>query len=190
MYNCTRNEKRTVYRMNIYRKAALIAIICSIGIITSCKNAQEKQYEELVQIENNLFGEQTELNDSIARIFLQKADQYSKDYKDDIKTAEIIFKQGEVLNGLKSYEYAIRKFQQVFLVYPKSNKAAESVFLCGFIYDTYLQNYEEAGNYYRKFIRMYPNHTFVKDAKASLESLGKTPEELVKEFELKNKTVN
>jgi tetratricopeptide (TPR) repeat protein len=176
--------------MNIYRKASLIVIIGSITLFTSCKNAQEKQYEELVQIENSLFGEQTELNDSIARLFLQKADLYSKEFKNDPKTAEIVFKQGEVLNGLKSYEYAIRKFQQVFLVYPKSNKAAESIFLCGFIYDTYLQNYEEAGNYYRKFIRLYPNHTFVKDAKTSLENLGKTPEELVKEFELKNKTVN
>jgi len=190
MYNCSRNEKRTEYRMNIYRKAALIAIISSISIFSSCKKAQEKQYEELVQIENSLFGEQTELNDSIARLFLQKADLYSKEYKDDPKTAEIIFKQGEVLNGLKSYEYAIRKFQQVFLVYPKSNKAAESIFLCGFIYDTYLQNYEEAGNYYRKFLRKYPNHPFVKDAQVSLDNLGKTPEELVKEFELKNKTVN
>lgn len=190
MYNCSRNEKRRSHRMNIYRKVALIVTISSTVLVTSCKNAQEKQYEELVTIENSLFGEQTELNDSIARLFLQKADQFTKEYKNDPKTPEVLFKQGEVLNGLKSYNFAIRKFQQVFLVYPKSSKAAESIFLCGFIYDTYLQNYEEAGNYYRKFIRMYPNHSFVKDAKTSLENLGKTPEELVKEFEKKNQNSN
>lgn len=176
--------------MNKLSKLALIITIGIITTITACKSAQEKEFEEIVGLKNALFGDRTAINDSIARIFLQKADVYIKTYKEDPKTPELLFKTAEVLNGLKSYNLAIRKFQEVFLVYPKSNKAAESVFIIAFIYDSNLQNYEEAGNYYRKFIRSYPNHPFVKDAKISLENLGKTPEEMVREFEKKNQVSN
>lgn len=176
--------------MNNLSKLGLFSILVIIISISACKSPQEKEYKEIVELENILFGEQTELNDSIARVFLQRSETYINTYKEDPKTPELLFKTGEVLNGLKSYDYAIRKFQDLFLRYPKSNKAAESIFICAFIYENNLQNYEEAGNYYRRFIRNYPNHPFVKDAKIALENLGKTPEEMVREFEKKNQAAN
>ncbi len=171
-------------------KISLITLFVLSIAFTSCKNAQERQFDEIVKIEKSLFGEQTDLNDSIARIFVQKADEYMKTYKEDPKNSELLFKTAEVFNGLKQYNYAIRRFQQVFLLYPKSAKAGESIFICGFIYDGNLQDYDEAEYYYRKFIKAYPNHPLAKDAKISLDNLGKTPEEMVREFERKNDSLN
>ncbi len=176
--------------MNKVSNVGFMIILAVMVSLSACKSAQEKEYDEIVKLENTLFGDRTELNDSVAKLFLQKSDYYIKTYKEDPKTPELLFKTGEVLNGLKSYEFAIRRFQDVFLRYPKSNKAAESMFICGFIYENNLQNYDEAGSYYRRFIRTYPNNPFVKDARISLENLGKTPEEMVREFEKKNKVVN
>lgn len=176
--------------MNKLSKLGIILIIGITTALSACKSNQEKEYDEIVKLEKELFGDRSELNDSIARIFLQKSDVFIKAYKEDPNTPELLFKTGEVLNGLQSYNFAIRKFQEVFLRYPKSNKAAESIFICGFIYENNLQNYEEAGNYYRKFLREYPNNPFAKDAKIALENLGKTPEEMVREFEKKNQATN
>ena len=72
------------------------------------------------------------------------------------------------------------------MLYPNSAKASESIFLCAFIYDTYLQKYDDARRYYKMFLKKYPNHPLAKDAQISLDNLGKTPDELVKEFESKN----
>lgn len=172
-------------------KFALFLIIGGLLIgLSACKNEKERQYDEIVSIEKSLFGDRTSFNDSIARIYLSKTDAYVKNYKEDEHTPDLLFKSGEVLNGLQSYTFAIRKFQEVYLLFPKHSKASESIFLCAFIYDTYLQKYEDAGRYYRLFLKKYPNHPLAKDAKISLDNLGKTPEDLVKEFELKNDTLN
>jgi hypothetical protein len=53
----------------------------------------------------------------------------------------------------------------------------------------HIQKYEDASRYYRLFLKKYPNHPLAKDAKISLDNIGKTPEDLVKEFELKNDTL-
>ena len=174
---------------NIFKISLVLALFAGISL-TSCKNAQEKQFDEIIKIEKSLFGEQSDLNDSIANEFITKADLFIKTYKDDPRNPELLFKTGEVFNGLKHYDFAIRRFQQVFLNYPKSPKAAESIFICGFIYDGNLQNYSEAEYYYRKFIKAYPNHPLAKDAKITLDNLGKTPEEMVREFEKKNDSLN
>jgi tetratricopeptide (TPR) repeat protein len=168
-------------------KIALFAML-SIGVLalSACKSEKDKQYEEIVAIEKSLFGDRTSFNDSIARVYLNKVQVYVDSFKDDQHRAELLFKSGEVLNGLGSYSFAIRKFQDLIGLYPNDPRAAESMFLCAFIYDTYLQNYDDAGRYYKMFLKKYPNHQLAKDAKISLDNLGKTPEELVKEFEKKN----
>ncbi len=165
------------------------SFIIVLGIIigfSSCKNENERQYEEIISIEKSLFGDRTIFNDSIARVYLSKTDAFIKANKGDERCAHLLFKSGEVLNGLQSYSYAIRRFQEVHLLYPNSANASESIFLCAFIYDYHLQKYEDAKRYYKMFLKKYPNHPLAKDAQASLNNLGKTPEELVKEFESKN----
>ncbi len=165
---------------------AVFALLSLVLFLSACKSEQERAFEELTQIEKSLFGERTALNDSIARIYLSKSESFISSFKNDERIPEIKFKQGEVYNGLGSYSFAVRKFQEVYLNYPKSPKAPESIFICAFIYDSQLQNYERAEYYYRLYLKKYPNHTFAKDAKISLDNLGKTPEELVREFEKKN----
>jgi tetratricopeptide (TPR) repeat protein len=172
--------------MKIVRIALISVLGLGILVFSACKSEKEKQYNEIVAIEKSLFGDRTSFNDSLARVYLSKTDFYINNYKDDVRRPDLIFKSGEVLNGLKSYSYAIRKFQDLHNLYPNDPKAAESIFLCGFIYDTYLQKYDEAGRYYKMFIKKYPTHPLAKDAQISIDNLGKSPEELVKEFEKKN----
>lgn len=164
----------------------LLGAFLITSLLSSCQSEQEKAYNELTQLEKSLFGDRTALNDSIARVYISKSESYVTTYKTDERIPDIKFKQGEILNGLGSYSFAIRKFQDIYLGYPKSPKAPESIFLCAFINDSQLQNYERAEYYYKLFLKNYPNHVFAKDAKISLDNLGKTPEELVREFEKKN----
>lgn len=172
-------------------KFASILLLSSLIIsISACKSEKERQYEEIVSIEKALLADPTTLNDSLARVYLSKTDAYIHTHKNDEHIPDLLFKSGEVLNGLQSYSYAIRKFQDLHSLYPQHSKAAESIFLCGFIYDTYLQKYEDARRYYKLFLKKYPSHPLAKDVQTSLDNLGKTPDELVKEFEKKNASVN
>lgn len=171
-------------------KLSVIGSFCLIFLFSACKNEQEKKYEQVLTIEKSLSSERNAANDSIALVFIRIADEYVKSYKSDPRSSEILFKTGQVLNGLGNYPVSIRKFQEVFLLFPNSAKASESMFICGFINENNLHNYKEAEYYYRKFIKQYPQHPLAKDAKFALTNLGKTPEEMVREFEQKNYVVN
>lgn len=164
-------------------KRVLYSLILITVLLGACKSEKERKLAEIQNVEKSIFGDRTTFNDSIARNYLSLVDQYIVQFKGDEIIPELIFKQGEILNGLENYPYAIRKFQNVYLLYPKHPKAAESIFICAFIYENNMQKYEQAGDYYKMFLKKYPNHPFAKDAKIALENLGKTPEELVKEFE-------
>ena len=70
--------------------------------------------------------------------------------------------------------------------YPDYEKASECLFMKGFIYDNNLQDYEMAKKIYLEFLEKYPDDEFADDAQASIDNLGKSLEEIIQEFEMKN----
>ncbi len=171
------------------KKLSIWMLVCITGIMASCSSEKDELYSEIKSIEKILLSDINKVNDSLAMVYAGKCENFADRYKDDAQSPELLFKAGEVLSGINRYHLAIRKFQEVYLRYPNYNKRAESIFLCAFIYDTNLQDYENAKNHYEKFIKEYPKHPLAKDAEISIKNLGKSPEELVREFELLNDTL-
>jgi outer membrane protein assembly factor BamD (BamD/ComL family) len=63
--------------------------------------------------------------------------------------------------------------------YPGTEAGAKALFLSAFLHNNELGNVTLAQNLYSKFIREYPEHPFVKDAKLEIQYIGKTPEEIL-----------
>lgn len=59
-----------------------------------------------------------------------------------------------------------------------------------FIYENQLHGAEKAKKLYEEFMKKYPDHELAKDVKFSLDHIGKSDEELIKEFEAKQKAKN
>ena len=57
----------------------------------------------------------------------------------------------------------------------------------GFVNENLLMDMDKAKYHYERFIKEYPNHALAKDTKVLIENLGKTPEELIKSFQEKEK---
>ena len=68
----------------------------------------------------------------------------------------------------------------------QSKYLPETVFLKAYVYENLLGNLGQAATVYNDFIVRYPGHDLADDAAAALKYLGKSPEELVKEFEAMN----
>ena len=56
----------------------------------------------------------------------------------------------------------------------------------GFIYETYLNDHAKAVSSYTKLIEKYPNHRLASDARASIDNLTMTEEELIEKFKKMN----
>ena len=90
--------------------------------------------------------------------------------------------QAGLITGLDqtaSQQKAVDYYQKVFVNYPKSEIAPSALFMSGFIQANTLGKYHEATITYKKFLEVYPKSEFADDAKAELDNMGLSPEEII-----------
>jgi tetratricopeptide (TPR) repeat protein len=93
-----------------------------------------------------------------------------------LKSAEFCLNLGEGQRAIELYDRVINE-------YPDFRKVPECLFLKGYVYENYLGDLEMPGPFTLRFIETYPDNEFADDAEVSIQNLGKSPEELIKEFE-------
>ncbi len=57
------------------------------------------------------------------------------------------------------------------------------MYLKAYVYENYLGDLEHAKMIYIEFLEKYPDNEFADDAEISIQNLGKSPEELIRQFE-------
>lgn len=162
-------------------------LLCvAFSFFVGCQSKQEKDQEKLSRLE-------TGLSDSASRYDKAKAIELRNAYLDYIKSwpkdsmnAAYTYKAAEISMSLRESQKAIELFQRYYKAWPENPKAADCLFLVGFIYENELKNYNEARNSYTEFIQKYPQHPYADDAEILIQNLGKSPEELIREFEARN----
>jgi outer membrane protein assembly factor BamD (BamD/ComL family) len=111
---------------------------------------------------------------------------YANKFPQDTLSANYIFKAAEVASAIKMSQPAVEYFDRFITEYPEHPKAATALFLKAFVLENDLNKYGEATAAYNLVIQKYPNTSFARDAAACIQNMGKTTEELIKEFEKKN----
>ncbi len=167
-------------------KRITVAVCLLCCVLVACQSGRDKLLSKIKQSEKILISDSLRLNDSIARILVVDYQEFAKQYPKDKLAPEYLFKAGEVSNGLTEYAGAISILSTIPESYPAFDKAAESVFLCAFIAENSLQDTASAKMYYEEVINKYPNSKLKEQAELSIANMGKSLDELVKEFEAKN----
>ncbi|RJP72565.1 MAG: hypothetical protein C4539_03375 [Ignavibacteriales bacterium] len=74
---------------------------------------------------------------------------------------------------------AIEFYNKIYNDYNESPEAPKALFMKAFIESNELQNYDAAKQTYNLFLTKYPNNEMAASAKAELETIGLTPEEIL-----------
>jgi TolA-binding protein len=82
-------------------------------------------------------------------------------------------------NDTKEHELAVSDYRLYAERYPEGEKTPLALFLVGYIYNNELHNLDSAAAAYRLFLQKYPTNEMAMSAQFELNTLGKTPEELV-----------
>jgi TolA-binding protein len=98
-----------------------------------------------------------------------------------------LFKAGDLAMNLGMGQKAISFFDRILKDYPDFEKVPQSLFLKGYIYENEIGDLNTAKKIYEDFLQKYPDDEFADDAEVSIKNLGKSPEELIKEFEQNSK---
>jgi outer membrane protein assembly factor BamD (BamD/ComL family) len=155
-------------------------------------NSQQKAEEELSLEESIAMLEEELFNSEALKLDRRKAlelirlyEQFVNTYPDDEASPEYLFKAADISMNMRRPKATISLFDRMLLEYPDYEKSPSALFLKAFVYEDQLQDYENARINYELFLSKYPDSEFADDAEVSLQNLGKSPEELIRQFEQK-----
>jgi len=165
-----------------------ISVVFSLLFVMSCTS--EKQTENRRNLQQKISSTEdgimlqdgTLLADS-AKKLISLYSNYSVKYPEDSIAAEYLFKAIDISLNLPQPQKTLELIDSYIALYPKDSRAGTALFFKAFLYDQQLDDLQAAKQYYEQFLAQYPDHDFVDDAQAALKYLGKSPEELIKEFE-------
>lgn len=150
------------------------------------KIKKEDFSKQIKSLQAKLTGHE-KLDNSLASSIIKAYTDYAFSFPDDTLAADYLFKAAEVSSSIMSYQQAIIYYQTIHDKYPKYKFAAESLYLQAYLFDNYINDDHKAKEFYEKVISLYPQHKLADDSKYCIKNLGKSDEELIKEFQKKNK---
>jgi outer membrane protein assembly factor BamD (BamD/ComL family) len=169
-------------------KKFIIYVIGTLFIFSSCMNGKKSSYDKIKNLEKELMSKDAMPIDTVkAGNLVNMYMDYAKKYSDDSNAVRFLFKAANISMNINKAKLAIELFDRIMNDYPKFAKVADCLFLKAFVYDDKMKDYNKAREAYQAFLNKYPTHPFAESAKASIQNLGKTPDQLIRDFEAKQR---
>ena len=170
---------------------ALLIVSCVHENKTNTESAaankqSRQQYIDKIKKWETEMHKSMELNSVTANQAIKAYDDFVKMFPEDSLSPDFLFKAGEITTATKQYPQSLQYYQQITNKYPKYKLYDISLYMQGVLLDNYLNDDAKAKIIYEEVIAKYPTSTYANDAKASIKNLGKSDEDLIKEFKKKN----
>jgi outer membrane protein assembly factor BamD (BamD/ComL family) len=161
----------------------VVFIVLSI-VFSACKPSREKMSGSIKEMEDRIFSPQSfSFDNAKADSLLARYDEFIDRFPKDTLTARYLFMAGQVAMNAGEGKKAIAYFDRFAKDFPGHPKAPMCLFFKGFVYETTLHDMDNARVSYQEFCDKYPSHEFADDARLAIQNLGKSPEQMVREFE-------
>ncbi len=169
-----------------------LAVSCRQNSGNKTKKHEKKTVAQMAKTiklaEDTLFNSQTSSIDiQKAKALINQYIEFADAFPADSMAPNFLFKASDISMNLNQATQTIFIFNRIINQYPNYKNTPTCYFLKAFVYDDQLKDYKNAKKYYNIFLKTFPKHKFTNDARMALKNLGKSPEELIKEFEKKNK---
>jgi outer membrane protein assembly factor BamD (BamD/ComL family) len=165
-----------------------IFLFLAVVTLTSCQPSREKLNGRISAMENRLFAPSAQaISKESADSLISEYELFVKEFPKDSLAPAYLFKAAGMSMNTGDGPRAITFFDRVVKEYPAHPKAALALFFKGYVLENILRDLGQAKETYLLFLEKYPDNEFADDAKASIENLGKTPEQMIREFEAKSR---
>ncbi len=166
-------------------------VILVAGLITfACSRSPVDEKQQLTDriryLEENLYSHDGRFNFEYANNLISNYLIFTESYPEDQMAADNLFKAADISINLDNQNRTISLLNRIIDDYPNYEKAGLAKFLKAFVYDNQIGDTATARQLYLNFIEEHPQHNFVEEAHAAIRNLGKSPEEIIREFEMLN----
>ena len=133
---------------------------------------------------DSLILTQTEVNADIANRSIRAFTDYAFYCESDSMSPIYLVKTAQIAMAINNANQAKVVLDRCISNYPKFKNKPAAMFMLGQLYDEQhlLNNEEEAKKIYEALIYEYPKSDWATNAKAAIKLLGKTDEQIIKEF--------
>ncbi len=161
-----------------------ILLLLSILSVFACANQKRQEaLDKIKDAEKKLTADLSNLDVNAAKALIIEYDTFIAAYPKDTASANLMFKAGDLSQGIGEYGKAIKYWGDLREGFPTYRLTPDGMFLQAFTYENSLQDKDNAKRYYSMFLEKYPNHELAASAKTSLEQIDIPLEELVKSFQ-------
>ena len=111
---------------------------------------------------------------------------YANAFPDDTLSKKYLFECSQVYVGLGLAPEAMDVLDTLVARYPNTELAPSALQFKAFILDEKMRRWQKAAETLDILIEKYPNSDIIENAKAYKETLGKSPEQVIKEMEARD----
>lgn len=190
------------------KKALIFISVALLGVFVACSGSSDQDIviekneevkdtivdtiEERIALIDNysliLANDTTGVHREVAEKLLLAYEDFLKHHSFEIISKEYQFRAGELAKAINKPHLAIKHLNGLLERDPDHERAPLALFYKATIVGDMLNEDENAKMLYQEFIDKYPDHPLAESAKESIKLQGKSLDEIVKEFEKKNKS--
>jgi tetratricopeptide (TPR) repeat protein len=190
------------------KKALIFTSVAILGVFVACSGSSDQDIvvekneevkdtivdtlEERIALIDNysliLANDTTGVHREVAEKLLLAYEDFLKHHSFESISKEYQFRAGELAKAINKPHLAIKHLNGLLERDPDHERAPLALFYKATIVGDMLNEDENAKMLYQEFIDKYPDHPLAESAKESIKLQGKSLDEIVKEFEKKNKS--
>ncbi|MCX7763450.1 MAG: hypothetical protein N2253_00975 [Bacteroidia bacterium] len=167
-----------------------LLLVSKVAFLTIACEPRLPELDEIEELQKNLriLSEKQGANSSAfmttALELARKEEAFSKKYPNHPSVPGLLIEAAEIYGThFGDAQKAVSLLRQVDERFrQKSPLAPKALFYEAFLYETMLSDTSKARQRYEDFLRLYPEHELAKDARLSLQNLGKPPEQLLQQI--------
>lgn len=147
---------------------------------------KQDRLDAIARLEEELKAGGDQPDRKVARKLMGEYLDFYNFQHDEPETPDFLYRAGELANYIERPKKAVEIYRNLFEGFPDYPKRVETLNLIAFVYDYELNDKDKARKSYELLIELYPRHKLAEDAKARLETIDLSDEELIKLFESRN----
>lgn len=171
--------------MTIAMKKFLFLPLVSLILSAGCGENAEKATDvssRIKAMEDSVF-ESMSFDQRKAQALLDVYKAYASAYPLDSLAPDYLFRAANLAKTMHEGEQGIKLYDRIIKDYPSWKRLPDVFYLKAFTIDSDLDRKGEAKTAYEEVIARYPDHPFAKDARAMIDNLQYTDEELIQRFQ-------
>lgn len=158
----------------------------NIEVVNPKDVPKEDRIARIRELEEELRSGGDQPDKKLARKLMGAYIDFGNFQREEPETPEFLFRGGDLARYIGRPKTAIELYTSVFNSFPEYERRVEALNWIAFIYDYDLKDKEKAEHTYAQIIELFPDHKLADDARARLETIDLSDEELIELFKQKN----